>query len=147
MTIKFMHQHELIAKASATGWEAFRSRLIVEATNDLVKAEWSVTYDELGHDIIIEARIGVAQPKDALLQVWLKDQHSGMWIPEYRPWVASVVEFTPDQAIKETRVGLFDSKWREEDVGETYHALLWGYLNHEGDVASFAFQEEFKYPG
>jgi len=147
MMITLMQQHELIAKASAMGWEAFRSQLIKEASNDLVKADWSVKYDELGHGIIIEARIGVVHAKDVLLQVWLKDEHPGIWIPEYRPWVASVVEFKPEQAIKESHVGLFDSKWRAEDVGETYHALLWGYLDHEGVISSFAFQKEFKYPG
>lgn len=147
MTVDIMQQHELIAHASAIGWDTFRSRLLNEASNEFVKADWDVKYDRLGHDIIIEACVKVAETKDSLIQVWLKDEHPGIWIPEFRPWVASVVEFRPDQETKETHIGLFDSKWREEDVGETYYALLWGFLSHGGDDASFAFQKEFKYPG
>ena len=147
MTIDIMQQHELIARASATGWEAFRAELLREASNQQVVAHWDVRYDELGHDIIIEARVQVIRPEDVLLQVWLKDEHPGIWIPEFRPWVTSVVEFAPDQEIKAANVWLFDSKWSREDAGETYNALLWGYVNHVGEVEKFAFQKEFTYPG
>lgn len=147
MNITFKKQHERIAYASKTGWDKFRAQLTSEAKNELVKVEWDVIYHELGHDIIIEAFVKVVDSDDILLQVWLQDTHPGIWIPEFRPWVSSVVEFMPEQNIKKAHIGLFDSKWRKEDVGEIYHALLWGYLNHAGEVASFAFEKEFKYPG
>ncbi len=146
MTIKIMKQHELITQASAVGWKKFRTNLISDVSNDLVMVDWSVSYDAVGHDIIIDAKVKVAFGGDSLLQVWLKDEHPGIWIPELRPWVASVVEFGPDQNIEETHIGLFDSKWRDEDVGETYHALLWGYVSHKGENFKFGFEKEFKYP-
>ena len=146
MTIDIARQHRIIAKASANGWATFRSTLIEEANNDLVSANWDVTYSAVTKDISIEAKVSVVYPNDRLLQIWLKDEHPGIWIPEYRPWLGSVVEFSAAQNIKKAKVGLFDSKWREEDMGETYHALFWGYLSHDDNTESFAFQREFEYP-
>jgi hypothetical protein len=136
-----------IANASRHGWDKLNRDIESGANNDLVDVEWDVIYDELGHDIILQAKIKVRTAEDVLLQIWLEDQHPGIGIPEFRPWVASVVEFKLEQQVREALVGLFDSKWRTEDVGETYDAMLWGYLMHNGTVESFAFKRKFKYPG
>lgn len=140
-------QQTRIVKASRAGWPKFVKELKTKANNKLVKADWKVTYDELGHDILIDAQVSVVDPKDCLLQVWLQDLHPGVWIPENRPWVASAVEFNRNQGIQTVKLGLFDSKWRPEDVGQTYRALLWGYLQHGATVESFTFDAEFVYPG
>lgn len=135
------------SQTSAQGWEQFNAALITDARNDLVLVEWGVDYDKLGHDIIIHAKVKVVDHGDALLQAWLKDQHPGIWIPEFRPWVASVVEFSAEDNIRNVQIGLYDSKWRKEDANETYTALLWGYLMHNGVVEKFAFTKSFVYPG
>lgn len=143
----FVEERKALRDAAASGWAEFNARILSGTRNDLVHAEWSVGYDPLGHDVVLEAKVAVSYSSDSLLQVWLMDQHSGIWIPEYRPWVSSVVEYTREQAQKSTHVGLFDSKWRDEDKGETYNALLWGWVAHKDDVKKFAFSEEFQYPG
>lgn len=134
-------------EASKAGWGPYRERLHSNADDNVVKVEWKVDYEPLGHDMILEAKIKVAESEDSLLQVWLQDLHPGFWIPEFRPWVASVVEFTAEQDVKYTHVGLFDSKWQKEDAGETYFADLWGYVLRQGEVKKFAYAEEFVYPG
>ncbi|GAN34237.1 MAG: hypothetical protein UZ01_03083 [Candidatus Brocadia sinica] len=140
-------QRNRIVNASRTGWATMNKEIEAASKNDLVDVIWDVYYDELGHDIIIQAKVKVRSEGDVLLQVWLNDQLPKPWIPEFRPWVSSVSEFTPMQQVKEVLVGLIDSKWRSEDVGETYTAAIWGYILHSGVIESFAFNKEFKYPG
>lgn len=136
-----------LGQAAKTGWEAFNAALLAGNDNTLVDATWSVEYDALGNDIILQAKIAVKDSADVLLQVWLMDEHPGIWIPQYRPWVASVVEFDPSEGQKTAHVGLFDSKWRAEDQGETYGAFLWGWVMHKGKPKRFGFEKEFVYPG
>jgi len=113
-----------------------------------LKFDWSVTYEELGHDIIIDARLTAVDPSIALLQVFLQDSHPGVWIPEFRPWVLSGVEFQPSQNVKATMARLIDSKWRKEDTGEKYNAYLWGYVQAGAKVLQFGpHEKEFIYPG
>ena len=147
MNIKIEEQHEQIARASKLGWESFRAELLQQATNEFIEVSWDVNYDESGHDMVLSADVSLVNKDDGLLQVWLKDQHSGNWIPEILPWVSSVVEFTQDQHVTAAHIGLFDSKWQTDDVGETYYAVLWGYLCHGGEIKSFAFEKTFVYPG
>ncbi len=136
-----------IRRGAAEGWQQLKEALGDKSRNNLVRVDWGVDYDELGHDTVIHAEVTVAVPEDVLLQVWLQDLHPGIWIPELRPWVASVVEFTPRQAVKQVKLALADSKWRPEDQNETYQALLWGYLDHAGAVEHFSFERNFVYPG
>lgn len=147
MQFDFIKTHQQIAHASRAGWDGLIKEITDGANNGLVDVDWDVTYDQPGHDIILRANVKVKSPEDALLQVWLQDQHPGIWIPALRPWVASVVEFTADQKVTKALVGLMDSKWRKEDKGQTYTALLWGYLAHGTNVESFAFNKDFTYPG
>jgi hypothetical protein len=138
---------EYITRASKDGWGQFVQALQTDADNSIVAAKLQVTYEPLGHDIVLDASVSVAAPEDVILQVWLKDLHPGIWIPEFRPWIASVVEFSPIQAIKQVHLGLIDSKWRKEDAGVTYHALLWGYVQRDGSTLKFALEQDFVFPG
>ena len=147
MELDVQRERARIARGSAEGWEAFSAELLADAQNDLVNAVWEVTHDEMAHDIVIQGLVKVENEDDALLQVWLGAIHPGIWIPEYRPYVISVVEFYREQNVQSTKVGLFDSKWRKEDLGQKFKAMLWGYLEHDGGVASFAFEKDFTYPG
>jgi hypothetical protein len=140
-------EHARIVRGSVAGWEEFRRSLQEGARNDLVDVQWDVTYEPLGHDMILQAAVKTLAADDVLLQLWLKDQHPGIWIPEFRPWVASVVEFEPAQQVRAAKVGLIDSKWRPEDTGATYTALAWGYFRHEGTTQHFALERSFVYPG
>jgi hypothetical protein len=140
-------QARIAAAASSGSWANLNAVLMAGARNDLVSVDWDVVYDKIGHDIIIEARIKLIEVTDRLLQVWLKDHHEGMWIPEILPWVSSVVEFSPADNITTTHVALLDSKWRPEDAGAAYKALLWGYIQHKGAVEHFAFENDLIYPG
>lgn len=134
-----------IRLASKEGWETLRVSE-GEIRNDLVTVKWEVDYDELGHDIAIQAKVSLKNPKDNLLQIWLCDLHPGIWIPELRPWVSSVVEFAPEQKVKFAKVGLVDSKWRPEDRGQTYLARLWGYFETAAGIKKFSLEKEFIYP-
>jgi hypothetical protein len=147
MASSFQNELRRIRHSSRSGWAEFRQQLATSARNELVHLEWDVAYDELGHDILIQASVKVRDPADAILQLWLKDQHPGIWIPELRPWVASVVEFAPDQEVRKALVGLIDSKWRKEDTGETYTAIVWGYVRHGGAVETFSESKSFVFPG
>jgi len=117
------------------------------ASSGIVVPVWSVKYDPLGHDMLIEARVKVANPKDCLLQVWLGDHASGIWIPEDQPWVSSVVEFSPDDDVKSAHIGLADSKWRPEDRNVEYVFVLSGYVKRGDTVEKFAFEKSVVYPG
>ena len=116
------------------------------AQNDLVKLNWSVEYDELGHDMHSVAEVSVKDENDALLQIWLRNAASGIWIPELLPWEISVVEFAPEQSVNSAKLGLLDSKWTAEDVGRRYFYHLWGYLMHQGSVESFWLEKSAVYP-
>lgn len=140
-------EHRKMAAVARDGWDAFAAKRRARALDDLVVPKWSVTYDKLGHDMIVEARVNVAKQADSLLQVWLTVQHPGIWIPELRPWVSSVVEFDPAEKRKSAHVGLFDSKWRPEDAGQTYNAALWGYALRGGKAQPFHYEQSFVYPG
>lgn len=146
MKLEREDEYKRIVKAAREGWEERRRDLLARARNDLVAVDWNVEYEPLGHDILIIGTVKVLEVNDFLLQVWLKDMHPGIWIPEFRPWVASVSEYEPAQRIRSARVGLFDSKWRKEDEGETYYALFWGYFDHGGAIESFALEKKFVYP-
>lgn len=146
MTIPISKQLKDIARASKSGWKQFNSQLKANAENNLVSMSWNVTYDPKGHDIIIEAKIKVVNQEDYLLQLWLMDQHPGIWIPEFRPWVASVTEYQHSQKIVEAHIGLFDSKWSQEDFGETFEAVSWGYFSSDGEIKNYSETKEFIYP-
>jgi hypothetical protein len=147
MAIDPRAERRKIVSASSREWHQLNAELRAHAKNDLVVVDWDVEYDQLGHDILIHAKVKVANKDDALLQVWLMDQHPGIWIPEYRPWVSSVVEFEVAENTKRAHVGLFDSKWHIEDTNAEYLALLWGYVQHNGAVEKFSFEKRFTYPG
>lgn len=117
-----------------------------DSISNIVTATWTVTYDKLGNDIIVEARVGVANPVDCLLQVWLMDQHPGIWIPELRPWISTVIEFSAQDQQQSVHIALLDSKWRAEDSGQTYKAFLWGYVQQQKEVKKFFFEKDFVYP-
>jgi hypothetical protein len=140
-------EHKKIIAGSKKGWAAFNAARLQEADNDLVLANWSVKYDPLGHDILVQANVKVAASTDVLLQVWLEDHAPGIWIPEVQPWIASVVEFAPEEKIKSAHVGLIDSKWRPEDRNVEYVFVLSGYVQHKNKVESFRFEKKFVYPG
>jgi hypothetical protein len=70
---------------SAQEAAAFVEKIASTSRNDLVKAQWSVTYDELGHDMISVADVSLVNVGDALLQVWLRNAAAGIWIPELQP--------------------------------------------------------------
>jgi len=138
---------QLIIEASKEGWHVLREALEQNANREIVEVEFEVIYDELGHDMILQARVNAVAPETYFLQTWLQDIHSGIWIPEYHPWVAGVVEYSASQKITSALCGLFDSKWRREDSGEKYEALAWGYVEHQGAVTQFGpFVKEFVYP-
>jgi hypothetical protein len=137
----------LINEAAKEDWSLLKSELAKDANQEIVKVNFEVIYDKLGHDIILQAEVKVLTPGDSLLQVWLQDIHPGIWIPEYRPWVSSVVEFEASQKVESALCGLIDSKWRPEDSGQRYDALLWGYVQHNGNVLQFGpFEKELTYP-
>jgi hypothetical protein len=139
---------ERIVDASKSGWDSLREELERNANRDIVTVTWDVTYDPLGHDIIVHYEANVAEPETYLLQIWAMDQHPGIYIPEYRPWVASVVEFTPADQVTGCKGGVLDSKWSKEDAGEKYVALVWGYVHQRDSVVQFGpFEKEFVYPG
>ncbi len=131
---------------SAEDSTRYFGRLVAESRNDHVKTQWDVTYERLGHDMHSVAYVSVVEP-DVLLQVWLKDEADGIWIPEHQPWEISVVEFSPDQKVTAAKLGLIDSKWTKADAGRTYFFRLWGYFEHAGKVESFAFEKPVVYPG
>ena len=138
---------QLINEASRKGWAALKAELERNANREIVKVYFEVIYDELGHDMIRQARVKVDAPDTYHLQVWVQDIHPGIWIPELRPWVSSAVEFNPSQKIDSALCGLFDSKWRPEDSGQSYDALVWGYVEQGGEVVQFGpFEKEFIYP-
>jgi hypothetical protein len=142
--------HEALAslcKMSAQEAAAFVEKIASTSRNDLVKAQWSVTYDELGHDMISVADVSLVYVGDALLQVWLRNAAAGIWIPELQPWEISVVEFKPEQSITSAKLGLLDSEWTGDDMGREYHYQLWGFVFHNGKAESFAFDKWAVYPG
>lgn len=136
-----------LSRMSSQEAATFFAGIAGQSRNNLVNVQWSVTYDELGHDMHSVADVSLVHASDALLQVWLKNAAGGIWIPEMQPWEISVVEFKPQQAITSAKVGLLDSKWTSEDIGRTYHYQLWGYLVHAGKVESFALEKWAAYPG
>ena len=139
--------HERIISASKSGWNDLLQELENNANREIVTVTWDVTYKELGHDIMVYYNVKTTEPETYLLQIWAKDQHSGFWIPEYQPWVASVVEFEPTSKVTACKGGVIDSKWRKEDVGEKYVALLWGYVLQKESVIQFGpFKKDFTYP-
>lgn len=147
MLPNFSEAKKRFAARSAAKAESQRRELQASANNNLVKVVWDVTYDPVGHDIIIEAKIKIASSSDDLLQVWLKNGSSGIGIPELLPWVASVAEFTEDQHVKEAHLGLLDSKWRPEDAGAEYIAEVFGYVMHDGKVEGFFDSKGYVFEG
>ena len=96
--------------------------------------------------MILEALVK-ARPNIWLLQIWAKFQSLEFGIPEHIPWVSSVLEFHPTQRVQSAHIGLLDSKWRPEDSGKVYNALLWGYAEVDGSPVGFGpFTREFTYP-
>lgn len=136
-----------LSNMSSEETSAFLAKIASAAQNDLVKTQWNVTYDQLGHDMISVADVSVVNASDGLLQVWLLNAASGIWIPELQPWEISVVEFKPDQKIASTKLGLLDSKWTGDDIGRKYHYRLWGYVLHKGKAELFSFEKWAVYPG
>ena len=140
-----------IAKASHD-WSSFKSELFArshgnETGNALVSVEWQVEYDPLGHDWQLTYKLAVTDPTVEILQVWIMDQHPGIWIPELRPWVAGACEFQIGQGVRSMIGGVIDSKWRPEDAGQEYQALLWGYVGQGGVVHKFGpFEKAFTHP-
>jgi len=136
-----------ITTMSSQEAESFFAQLVAGSKNELVKIQWDVTYDRLGKDMHSVAQISLVHEGDALLQVWLKNAAGGIWIPETQPWEISVVEFSPGQLVTSAQVGLLDSKWTGDDIGRRYLYQLWGYIQHAGNVESFALEKWGTYPG
>lgn len=117
------------------------------ANREVVEVLFDVEYDALGHDMILQARLKTVEPETYLLQVWLKDKHPSIWLPELRPYVTSAVEFDASQQVTSAMCELFDSKWRREGSGQRYVAPLWGYVQQQGNPVQFSpFEKEFVYP-
>jgi hypothetical protein len=135
-----------LSRMSSDDATAFFASLASAPRNDLVKVQWTVTYDGMGRDMISMADISLVHASDVLLQVWLRNAAGGIWIPEIQPWEMSGVEFTPEQSVTATKVGLVDSKWTQDDIGRRYHYELWGFLRHEGAVETFVFEKWATYP-
>ena len=86
-------------------------------------------------------------PDTYLLQVWLKDVHTGIWIPELHPWVLSGIEFKAESKVSSALCGLVDHKWRKEDGGAKYEALISGFIMQNGAVSRFGpVVQQFIYP-
>lgn len=145
--LNYLKTHQRIAQASRNGWSDLIREIEEGARNDLVEVKWLAKYDQLGHDFVLRVKVKVRSPDDLLLQIWFKDQHPGNSTPEQQPWIASVVDFTVEQKVKEAQIGLIDAQWSEENADKTFTAQLWGYLEHEGEIESFTFKKEFTYPG
>ncbi|MEW8073818.1 MAG: hypothetical protein AB2826_25720 [Candidatus Thiodiazotropha sp.] len=135
-----------ISKMSSEDSENYIASIAATSRNDLVDTQWSVEYNKVGHDMISIADVYVVNKGDALLQVWLRNAASGIWIPELQPWEISAVEFKPEQLVTSTKLGLFDSKWSGDDIGREYHYKLWGFVLHGGKVESFAFDKWSIFP-
>src|SRR6185503_6813020 len=99
--------NERMNRAAKNGFDALRKAIFESAVDNLVQAKWDVTYNPLGHEMILQASVKVASP-DFLLQIWMKDERPAPWIPELRPWTASVTEFDPHSITRSAKVGLFD---------------------------------------
>jgi hypothetical protein len=121
--------------------------ILSTSQNNLVKTHWTVTYDNLGHDMLSVADVTLVDANDSLLQLWLRNAAGGLWIPEIQPWEIAVVEFSAKQNVASTKIGLLDSKWTAEDIGRRYHYELWGYVSHGGQAVSFALEKWATYPG
>jgi len=135
------------ATKSETSWQSFKDELTRNATPNIVKVDFRVTYDELEHDVALEADVTTTAPNCFLLQVFLKDIHTGIWIPELHPWELSAVEFKPQSEVTHALCGLFDHKWGPKDSGAVYEALVWGYVSQSGLVAQFGpITQQFVYP-
>jgi hypothetical protein len=137
-----------IRTGSRSGWPTFLESLEANTTPNLVDVAWEVVYDPLGHDVIVDAKVATLPAEAWLLQVWVMVVHPGFWIPQFRPWVSSVVEFDAKQRTRKAHCGLFDSKWRPEDVGVEYQAVTWGYVEQDGEPVQFGpFVKMFIFPG
>jgi len=117
-----------------------------ELDNGAVKVKWDVKYRPLQHDILVLANVAVSDDADVLLQIWLRDEETGVWIPELQPRSVSVIEFAPSQKVKQALTGLFDGKWRKGDAGKKYLAYLGGYVLRSGTRLKFLFEKKFTYP-
>ena len=136
-----------ISKMPTEESQQYFADVLRKSRNDLVVTEWRVFYERTGRDMHSIADVSLAHKGDALLQVWLRNAAAGFWIPEIQPWEISVVEFAPELSIPKAKLGLMDSKWTDEDVGRKYHYQFWGYLLHDGNVESFAFEKWATFPG
>lgn len=111
--------------------------------------EWRVDYLENAHDMRLAADLRADSRRDiSILQVWLTNIWiGGVAIIEDIPQVTSVVEFDRDANVKSVKVGVFDGKWRREDKGQRYRAILNGYCNVDGDVQPFSYIRDYDFPG
>ena len=135
------------ATKSESNWLDFKEELRKGAVQDIVKVDFQVTYNPKSHAIEIIGDVTVISPNTYLLQIWLKDIHLAVWIPEIHPWVLSGVEFRRENKVTSALGGLIDHKWRKEDVGAEYEALLHGYAEQDGAVVKFGpFIKRFTYP-
>jgi hypothetical protein len=135
------------ATKSEETWVSFKKELRIDAVQDIVKIDFQVTYNPKSHGIELIANITAIEPNTYLLQIWLKDIHTGIWIPELHPWVLSGVEFKPENKVTSALCGLIDHKWRKEDAGAKYEALLSGYVEQNGAVVKFEpIIKQFVYP-
>ena len=64
-------QHAQIRAAARSGWDSLLTALERNSNHDIVDVAWSVIYDQLGHNIIIESRLKVMASDTWLLQVCL----------------------------------------------------------------------------
>lgn len=141
-------QKELVkATESEESWAAFKSELGKGAAADSVKVDFEVTYNELTHGIELRAEVSTLTPNTYLLQIWLQDIHTGFWIPELHPFNVSVVELEAGSRVTTALCGLVDHKWRADDSGSKYEALVWGYVEQDGTPILFGpYSETFVYP-
>jgi len=145
----YAHVRRQIVEAtkSKDSWNSFKEELARTRTDGIVKIDFRVTYEELGHDIILVAEVTTTEPDCYLLQIFLQDIATGIWIPELQPWELSAVEFSPQNKVTTAICGLVDSKWRPDDSGAEYEAILWGFVSQAGAPVQFGpMTEHFVYP-
>lgn len=138
----------MISTESARAQLAERRDLNEQPIHGL-SVKWSVDYLQNAHDMRLAADVRADSRSDiTILQVWLTNVWiGGVAIIEDIPQVTSVVEFERDANVKYVKVGLFDGKWRREDNGQRYRAILNGYCRVNADVRPFSYIKEYDFPG
>lgn len=113
---------------------------------DGLRVTWDVVYVPLDHAMRIAYELKADGEDKGIFHLWA----TNLWVhgtAVARPYVQNVLEFDANTQVRTIKGFLYDGKWRQDDKGQKYRAVIAGVCRIGAGMQDFFYSRDYEFSG